>query len=110
MGGRMPLRSAPDDPIKRSRAGVRPGFSAFRRQRPGACPTRASARPSQLRRACVCSAAEDPRPMPAATASKTFRYLQPTFRIDQVDAMARAIEEDGFALIPGVLSPAEVAQ
>ena len=34
-----------------------------------------------------------------------FAYRQRTFRIDEVDAMAEAIHEDGFALVPNVLSP-----
>jgi ectoine hydroxylase-related dioxygenase (phytanoyl-CoA dioxygenase family) len=38
----------------------------------------------------------------------TIEYLQRTFRADEVDAMAEAIHEDGFALIPGVLSLEEV--
>ncbi len=40
---------------------------------------------------------------------KPFTYRQKTFALDQVDEMAEAIREDGFALVPGVLSPAEVA-
>jgi hypothetical protein len=43
-------------------------------------------------------------------AAETFRYLQPTFRRDQVEEMTRALDEDGFALIPGVLNAAEVAE
>ena len=35
-------------------------------------------------------------------------YRQRTFGIDEVDAMAEAIHEDGFALVPNVLSPEEV--
>jgi hypothetical protein len=38
------------------------------------------------------------------TTAEPFHYLQPTFTLDQVDAMAEAIHEDGFALIPNVLS------
>ena len=38
-----------------------------------------------------------------------FPYRQKTFALGQVDDMARAIREDGFALVPDVLSPAEVA-
>lgn len=36
--------------------------------------------------------------------------LHKTFTLDQTAAMAAAIHEDGFALIPGVLSPEEVAR
>lgn len=39
----------------------------------------------------------------------TFRYLQPTYRLDDTVGHARALEEDGFALIPGVLSADEIA-
>ena len=39
-----------------------------------------------------------------------FPYLQKTFTPDQTAAMTTAIHEDGFALIPGVLSPQEVAR
>jgi hypothetical protein len=44
-----------------------------------------------------------------ATAAPGFRYLQPTYRLDDTAGQARALEEDGFALIPGVLSPEEVS-
>lgn len=37
-------------------------------------------------------------------------YLQPTYRLDQVAAMTEAIHRDGFALVPGVLSPQEVQE
>ena len=40
--------------------------------------------------------------------TQSFQYLQKTFRIDEVDAMAEAIHEDGFALMPGVLSAPDV--
>ena len=43
------------------------------------------------------------------TQSKPFEYRQKTFSLDQVDEMTEALHEDGFALVPGVLSPAEVA-
>ena len=43
------------------------------------------------------------------TAPPPFPYLQKTFMLGQVDDMARAIREDGFALVPDVLSPDEVA-
>ena len=39
-----------------------------------------------------------------------FAYLQPTFKATETEAMAKAMHEDGFALIPGVLSPELVAQ
>ena len=42
--------------------------------------------------------------------TQEFRYLQPTFKLDQVQEMARAIHEDGFALIPNVLPPDLVEQ
>lgn len=53
--------------------------------------------------------------MPATTATTSaettpFRYRQPTFRTDQVAEAAEAVERDGFALIPGVLSADEVAE
>jgi hypothetical protein len=47
--------------------------------------------------------------MATAAASDTYRYLQPTFRRDQVKEMAEAIDRDGFALIPGVLNAQEIA-
>jgi hypothetical protein len=37
-------------------------------------------------------------------------YRQPTFAIDDVEGMTRAMHEDGFALVPGVLSQEEVAE
>jgi hypothetical protein len=37
-------------------------------------------------------------------------YLQRTFKPDETAAMAKAVADDGFALIPGVLSAAEVAE
>lgn len=40
--------------------------------------------------------------------TEPFSYLQRTFRADQVAEMAEAIHEDGFALIPNVLSPEQV--
>ena len=43
-----------------------------------------------------------------ATIEKPFTYLQKTFTLDQVDEMTEALHEDGFALVPGVLSPGEV--
>jgi len=38
-----------------------------------------------------------------------FAYRQPTFALDDTEGMTRALHEDGFALIPGVLSAEEVA-
>ena len=40
--------------------------------------------------------------------AETFQYLQKTFAIHQVDEMTAALHEDGFALVPGVLSESEV--
>ena len=37
-----------------------------------------------------------------------FQYSQTTYRLDDVEGMTRAIHEDGFALIPGVLSAEEI--
>ena len=45
-----------------------------------------------------------------AILEKPFAYLQKTFTLDQVDEMTEALHEDGFALVPGVLSPGEVAR
>ncbi len=39
-----------------------------------------------------------------------FQYLQPTHDLHDTDAMARAMHDDGFALIPGVLDADDVAQ
>jgi len=39
-----------------------------------------------------------------------FAYAQPTFKLNEVEAMTKALHEDGFALIPNVLSPELVAQ
>ena len=44
------------------------------------------------------------------TAEKPFTYLQPTFALDDVAGMTHALHEDGFALVPGVLNAAEVAE
>lgn len=38
-----------------------------------------------------------------------FAYRQPTFALDDLEGMTNAMHEDGFALIPGVLSGEEVA-
>lgn len=37
-----------------------------------------------------------------------FNYLQKTFTLDDVVGMTEALHDDGFALIPGVLSLDEV--
>jgi len=50
---------------------------------------------------------EKPIEMPA---EKPFAYLQKTFTLDQVAEMTEAMHEDGFALVPGVLSPDECAR
>ncbi|WP_025225722.1 phytanoyl-CoA dioxygenase family protein [Fimbriimonas ginsengisoli] len=42
--------------------------------------------------------------------TQDFRYLQHTFGLNQVAEMAQAIHDDGFALIPNVLSSELVAQ
>ena len=41
---------------------------------------------------------------------KPFTYGQKTFALSDVDGMAQALHEEGFALIPGVLTAEEVAQ
>jgi ectoine hydroxylase-related dioxygenase (phytanoyl-CoA dioxygenase family) len=46
----------------------------------------------------------------AATVAPPFQYFQPTFRLDQVAEAAQSIDENGFALIPGVMSRAEVEE
>ena len=38
-----------------------------------------------------------------------FTYRQPTFAVDDVAGQAHSLHEEGFALVPGVLSPEEVA-
>jgi hypothetical protein len=38
-----------------------------------------------------------------------FRYLQKTFSLEDTKGMAQAVKDDGFALIPGVLSRDEIA-
>jgi hypothetical protein len=43
-----------------------------------------------------------------AALSPDFTYLQKTFAIDDVEGMTNALHEDGFALVPGVLSREEV--
>ncbi len=49
-------------------------------------------------------------PAETSAAPVPFTYLQKTFALDQVDEMAEAMHEDGFALVPGVLSPEECAR
>ncbi len=44
----------------------------------------------------------------SATTEPSFTYLQKTFTLDDVEGMTNAMHEDGFALIPGVLSAQEV--
>lgn len=44
----------------------------------------------------------------AANAAE-FSYLQPTHALQDTAGMARALQQDGFALVPNVLSPEEVA-
>lgn len=39
-----------------------------------------------------------------------FKYLQRTFELDDIAGQTQAMHEDGFALIPGVLSPDEVGE
>lgn len=44
----------------------------------------------------------------ADVAPPKFQYRQKTFALDDVAGMTDALHEDGFALVPGVLSPEEV--
>jgi ectoine hydroxylase-related dioxygenase (phytanoyl-CoA dioxygenase family) len=44
----------------------------------------------------------------AARVSQPFEYKQKTFSQDDIAGMTEALHEDGFALVPGVLSPDEV--
>jgi hypothetical protein len=44
------------------------------------------------------------------TATETFTYRQPTYGLHDTAAMGRALHEDGFALIPGVLGPDQIAR
>ena len=43
-----------------------------------------------------------------ANGNEPFAYKQKTFAIDDLAGMTAAMHEDGFALVPGVLSPTEV--
>jgi ectoine hydroxylase-related dioxygenase (phytanoyl-CoA dioxygenase family) len=45
---------------------------------------------------------------PKTSTSPAFPYRQRTFQLDDVAGMTTALHEDGFALVPGVLSPDEV--
>lgn len=47
--------------------------------------------------------------MATATAPAPFMYLQKTWSLDQVTPMIKAMDEDGFVLVPGALTPEEVA-
>ena len=38
-----------------------------------------------------------------------FVYRQPTFAVEDVAGQAHSLHEEGYALVPGVLSPEEVA-
>src|SRR5579883_1074131 len=42
------------------------------------------------------------------TATEAFTYRQKTFALDDLDGQVKAMHEDGFALIPGVLNRREV--
>jgi hypothetical protein len=42
-------------------------------------------------------------------ATEPFAYAQKTYSLDDTARMHQAIHEDGFALIPGVLSPEEIS-
>ena len=44
------------------------------------------------------------------THENTFPYRQPTFALDDLEGQTRALHEDGFALIPGVLNSEEVRE
>lgn len=44
-----------------------------------------------------------------ATLTKPFAYRQKTVALDDQEGQLRAMEEDGFVLIPGVLSPDQIA-
>src|SRR4051812_34564176 len=42
------------------------------------------------------------------TATASFPYLQPTHALNDLPGLVKALDEDGYALIPNVLSPDEV--
>jgi len=44
----------------------------------------------------------------STTISSPFQYRQKTFALDDLEGMTQAMHEDGFALVPGVLSSEEV--
>lgn len=46
----------------------------------------------------------------STTLPPDFEYLQKTFTLDQTEAMAQAVFEDGFALIPNVLTAEEITE
>jgi hypothetical protein len=48
--------------------------------------------------------------MNASTLSEVFSYRQKTYDIFDTAGAVKAVREDGFALIPGVLSPSEVVR
>ena len=47
---------------------------------------------------------------PPTQATPAFPYRQRTFQLDDLKGMTQAMHEDGFALVPGVLSPEEVRE
>lgn len=53
--------------------------------------------------------AAPPTDTKAATATTPFAYRQRTFALDDTPGMTQALQEDGFALIPGVLEAGEIA-
>jgi hypothetical protein len=50
------------------------------------------------------------RLLTVAAIAADFAYRQKTFALDDLEGMTNAMHEDGFALIPGVLSPEEVQE
>jgi ectoine hydroxylase-related dioxygenase (phytanoyl-CoA dioxygenase family) len=44
------------------------------------------------------------------TATESFTYRQKTFALDDTEGQTRALHEDGFALVPGVLNAGEIAE
>jgi hypothetical protein len=56
------------------------------------------------------SATLTPPVSPITPASSDFKYLQKTHKLDDLAGMTQALHDDGFVLIPGVLSPAEVQE
>ena len=43
-----------------------------------------------------------------AAPTQPFQYLQKTHKIDQVQEMIKAMDTDGFVLVPGALTPQQV--